>query len=605
MSAKRRTPPAARPGPETGSATATRPRTAAGRTLPGGPTDRRAWLYAAGIFCAGVAAYANTLGHGFVWDDPIWLEQKIRFYRGPLDAFFEPTWMPMRQVYRPLSQVTYWLDQSLWWRNAAGFHATSVLLHALNGVLLFWLARALAFTLPSAAAAAALFLVHPIQPESVAWITNRVDVLATVFVLVAVIAALRPPSPFPLAAVALAAVGAAASKETGCVVPLLVAATALLDRRLPATPPRRPWLAAAVSAAAIVPYFMLRPTEAGTGIPLATLGLGAIPKLVGSLGYQYERLIAPIGFRPYFAHVPTDALTFAWAAVGTLLAAAGLLLRDRTGRRRFAVVWILVGAALPVAVVLADFSSTPVAEHRLYLTVVGVALLLATGLDAWNVATRAKTALVGVALLAVALVTVDRNRSWRDDLTLWSAVTDRIQTEPVPYLNLGLGLTDAGRRDEAEAAYRRGLALDPKDTTRQRIDINLGLLVLERGALDDAQKLFDEAIALGPHAIAHRGLAMIARRRAQSAAASGDQATAAAQLGRAKAELDRALAINPRYHQAHFTLAGVLYDAGRYRAALAEYQRVIELAGDTDTGRNAAAAAQELGAWLATHPDAP
>lgn len=109
----------------------------------GATSPRTWWLVAATAFAIGFLAYANTLGHGFVWDDTIWLDQKLRFYRGPADAFFEPELMPMRQVYRPLTQLIYWIDQSLWWRTPFGFHLTSVLLHALNGALLVLLARRL------------------------------------------------------------------------------------------------------------------------------------------------------------------------------------------------------------------------------------------------------------------------------------------------------------------------------------------------------------------------------------------------------------------------------------------------------------------------------
>ncbi len=572
---------------------------------------RDAWLVGVAVFIVGVLAYANTLGHGFVWDDPIWLEQKIRFYRGPLDAFFEPTFMPMRQVYRPLSQLTYWIDQVLWWRNSFGFHLTSVVLHAANGVLVLALARALGFALVPAAVAALVFLVHPIQPESVAWITNRVDAVATLFVIVALIAALQPATGVTLAVVALASFLAAAGKETGCVVPALVLATLLLDPRTVATSAqnataraRRPWLAAAVSALGVLPYFFLRPRVAGTGIDPSTLGADALSRLVGSFGYQVERLFFPVGFWPYLAHVPMDGRTLALAAAGALAAAFALLAPDASGRRRFAVLWILIAAALPVIVVLADFSSTPVAEHRLYLATVGLALLVAVGLSSWAQPPRAVMAAAAFGVVALTAVTVDRNRFWRDDLTLWTAVTERMSTEPLPYLNLGLALADAKRSDEAVAAYRRALALTPSDITRQRTSINLGLLLVERD-LDEAERLFTEALAVSPHAIAHRGLGMAAGKRAQQAAAAGDAVTAARYRERARAALERALGINPRYYQAHFTLASVLYESGQYRAALAAYQRVVELAGDTPAGRNAAAAAAELGAWLAAHPEAP
>jgi protein O-mannosyl-transferase len=607
-----------------GAARSTAPRPATAKPA----AERTPWLLALAVFAFGILAYANTLHHEFVWDDPIWLEQKIRFYRGPLDAFFEPKGIPSLRVYRPLAQLTYFLDQSLWWRNPFGFHLTSVVLHAVNGALVLLLAFALGLGTGPALVAGALFLVHPVQPESVAWITNRPDVLATVFALITVLAALRPFSWLTALTVALASFGAAASKETGCVVPLLLVAGRLTlataprfdrDRTAPidlrAIVPIDPrailpidWRTIAMSVVGMLGIFALRPADANTGIALGDLGLDALLRLVGSFGYQVERLLWPAGFWPYIATTPTDALTIAVAVLGALAVLALFFVPGvAAGERRFALLWILIGAALPIAVVLADFSSTPVAEHRLYLSLVGLALLVAWALARWPaiLASRAGAAGVAVALAAATAVTVQRNGYWHDELTLWSAVVARVQTEPLPYLNLGLALADAQRQADAETAYRRALDLDPNDVTRQRTSINLGLILVGRGALDEAQQLFDRAIAIAPHAIAYRGLGMIARERAKLAAQAGDAATAGAQLTKAHDELQRALAINPRYYQAHSTLAGVFYDAGRYRDALAQYQQVIAIAGDTDAGRSAKVAVADLSAWLAAHPDSP
>jgi tetratricopeptide (TPR) repeat protein len=131
------------------------------------------------------------------------------------------------------------------------------------------------------------------------------------------------------------------------------------------------------------------------------------------------------------------------------------------------------------------------------------------------------------------------------------------------------------------------------------------LVLVERGALDEAETLFTTANAIAPHAIAFRGLGMVAKERARATRAADDLATTDVELQKAYAFLTRALAINPRYQQAALTLAGVLYDAGRYRAALAQYQRTVAIAPDTESGRQAAAAAEQLGAWVAAHPDAP
>jgi tetratricopeptide (TPR) repeat protein len=566
------------------------------------------------IFALAILAYANTLGHGFVWDDPILLEQKVRFYRGPFDAWSEPPGLPNMRMYRPLEMMSVWIDQSLWWRNGFGFHLTQVLLHAANGVLVLLLLLALGATTWPALAGAALFVAHPVQVESVAWITCRADVLTGTFAVLAMLAFLRhqaEPTWWTLAGIAIAAFLCTASKETGSVTPLLLlaAAGALPRPTVPLGPRlRRAWPALAAATAGVALCHALRPHDVTTGIGRSGLGAQDLVNLLGAFGYQIARVLAPIGFAPYVPTTPTDAahLALALAGLAGIVALIAAPPRDGGGRR-LAALWFVIAVAPAVTVVLADFSVTPVAERRLYLAMVGIALLAASALtrNVSLVTSRLGTLAIGTLLAVLLAITMTRNGHWRDELTLWSAVTARIQTEPLPYLNLGLALATAKRPVEAESAYRRALTLAPNDVTRQRTSINLGLLLVDRGVLDEAQVLFEQANATGPHAIAFRGLGMIGRRRAQSAARAGDVATASTELTRAHQALERALALNPRYYQARVTLAGVLYDAGQYRSALAQYQRVVELAGDTEAGRNANAAAAELSAWLAAHPEAP
>jgi tetratricopeptide (TPR) repeat protein len=565
------------------------------------------------IVVLALVAYANTFGHGFVWDDTILLDQKARFYRGPLDAWFEPAGLPNMRMYRPLEMMSLWVDLRLW-QTPTGFHVTQVLLHALTSVLVLALARALGAAPWAALAGAAVFVLHPVQVESVAWITCRADVMTATFATIAVLLLLRhqdAPTWWTIVLAAVMGFLATAAKETGSVTPvLMLAAVAVVPR-----PPLplgarlgRAWPMVLAALAGVLLCQSFRPAEVTTGIGRDGFALHDLVNLAGAFSYQLARVLAPLGFSPYTPTTPTDAahLILAVAGGAALLAALVLPARDG-GIRRLAVLWFLIAVAPAVAVVLADFSVTPVAERRLYLGMVAVALLVA-GLLTERRALAGSTA--GVAAIATVLValfatTVVRNGYWRSELTLWTAVTERMHDDATPYSNLGLALAAAGKPADAETAYRRALQLTPRDGTRQRASINLGLLLVERGEIDEAERLFTEANAIGGHAIAFRGLGMVARKRAQAAQRAGDRATAAAELTEAHAALTRAIAINPRYAQAHFTLAGVLYDAGQYRAAVPEYQQAAALATEPTVRREATDAAQQLSSWLAQHPEAP
>jgi Tfp pilus assembly protein PilF len=565
------------------------------------------------IFVLAVVAYANTFGHGFVWDDTILLDQKAHFYRGPLDAWFEPAGLPNMRMYRPLEMMSLWFDLRLW-QSPRGFHVTQVLLHGLTGVLVLTLARALGATSWAALAGSALFVLHPVQVESVAWITCRADVMTATFATMAMLLLLRyqdAPAWWIIPLAAMTGFLATAAKETGSVTPvLMLAAVAVIPRPSVAFSARlrRAWPVLLAALAGVLLCQSFRPADVTTGIGRNGFALQDLVSLTGAFSYQLARVLAPIGFAPYTPTTPTDAAHLILAVVGgaALLAALVLPVRDG-GIRRLAVLWFLIAVAPAVAVVLADFSVTPVAERRLYLGMVGVGLLVA-GLLTERRAVAGSTA--GVAVIATVLVTlfattIVRNGYWRNELTLWTAVTQRMPDDAVPYANLGLAFAAVGKSTEAEAAYRRALQLTPRDSTRQRTSINLGLLLVDRGDIDEAERLFTDANAVGGHAIAYRGLGMVARKRGQAALRAGDQATANTELTKAHAALTEALAINPRYAQAHFTLAGVLYDAGRYRAAIPEYQQAAALATEPVMRREAADAAQTLSAWLAKHPEAP
>jgi tetratricopeptide (TPR) repeat protein len=457
-------------------------------------------------------------------------------------------------------------------------------------------------------------VLHPVQVESVAWLTCRADVLTATFAVLAMLAFLRhqnAPRWWTVATIAIASFLATASKETGSVTPLLLLAALWALPRPPdtlRTGLRRAWPALLAALVGVGLCQALRPAGVTTGIGREALGVHDLVQLGGAFSYQLARVLAPIGFAPYVPKTPTDSAHLLLATVGGagLLAALTLPARDG-GVRRLAVAWFLLAEAPAIAVVLTDFSATPVAERRLYLGMVGVGLLLAALLSAPRARAHSRLvmAAVGAGLAALFAVTFVRNSYWHDELTLWTAVTDRVQSEGLPYLNLGLALADAGRTAEAETAYRRALTLAPDDVTRQRASIDLGLILVERGTLDEAETLFASANAISPHAIALRGLGLVARKRGQAALRTGDVTTANAELNRALGFLQHALDINPRYHQAYMTLAGVLYDAGQYHAALAQYQHAVELAGDTDAGRQAAESARELAGWLAAHPEAP
>src|SRR5208283_2938685 len=131
-------------------------------------------------------AYLPALRGGFVWDDDAWTTNLSALFQntsGLRLIWFQPTTL---QQYYPLSGTTFWLDYQLWKFWTTPYHVENVLLHAL-AALLFW-RLLLRLQLPGAWLAAAIFALHPVQVESVAWVTELKNVLSLFFVLLALLA---------------------------------------------------------------------------------------------------------------------------------------------------------------------------------------------------------------------------------------------------------------------------------------------------------------------------------------------------------------------------------------------------------------------------------
>ncbi len=492
-----------------------------------------------------------------------------------------------------------------------------MLLHALNGALVFGLARVLGYAALASAGGALLFAVHPIHTEAVARVTGCGDVLATTFTLLAVTIALRGATHGGVGAavtVALCAFAAAASKEPGVATPLLIAVAATVPRRverdggaaaatgaaessLKDSLHRVPWRHVAAAATGVGAYLVLRQVNrAGDAAHLAPPTLASAGMFIRAFGFYVERLLVPVGLSAYVPVVPAGVVPWSFAALG----AAAAALAVRAPRSRVAVFWIVATLAPSIVVILAHISVTMVAERYLYLPSVGLALLAAFALttSVGRDRPRLAAAAVLVVIALAAAVTVQRNRVWHDEITLWSDVTRRTPGYALPNMNLGLALADAGRFDDAEAAYRAAVDGEGSLTTKRNTLVNLGHLQLRRDRLDDALTFFDRANAIAPHASAEYGIGAVYRSRARAALARGDTPSAAADFARAAAALTAALRIDPWHYKAESVLASVLYQSGDATGALEHYRRATAIAPDTDVGRQAAEAARELAAWL-------
>lgn len=474
-------------------------------------------------------------------------------------------------AFRPLVNVSYAADRLVWGYRPFGFHLTNVLLHMVVTVLLFAFLRAAMFDaarklaerapptrsrppstsraeLYAAFTGAALFAVHPLMTEAVAYVSGRSELLcATWFLLTILLARRAVLHGNVIAAAAAFATGALAlaSKEVAAALPFVILAYDWL--LLPGTERerrRRFWGLYAplcVQLAVAATYRVVLLQEAAAGMYHPPL-LSALTQSI--VIWRYLRLaVWPVGqsimHSVHQVDSPGDPL--ALVAVTGLLVVFLLAIRVRRTAPllTFATIWYFACIA-PSSSVIALRES--MAEHRAYLATAGICLVVASGVLRWGTARerthRAWAAYrfaLGGAIAVLALMTVARNEVWSSPVRLWreATVSAAGMWEPhyaladvlreakdyagaVPeyeavirvrpndlnaHTNLGICLAEIGRFEEAEAAFRRTLAIEPNFA---RGYTNLGALALVRGDAATARDAYQEAIKRDPRNVLAR-----------------------------------------------------------------------------------------------------
>jgi protein O-mannosyl-transferase len=575
-------------------------------------------LIAAAFLAAAFLAYIPALGAHYIWDDESYVtgNETLRTMGGLAQIWLEPWATPQ---YYPLVHTTFWLEYRFWGLAPAGYHAVNLLLHASCGVLVYLLLRRLA--LPGALLAAALFVLHPVHVESVAWITERKNVLSALFYLSAMLAYLRFR---PLnegggtgrrdyfLALALFA-GALLSKTVTASMP---AAFLLLIYWKEGRLTRRDVLL-------LVPFFVLGLVAGGNTAWLEKHRVGAYGEdwalspaervlIAGrAVWFYFGKLLWPNPLVFIYPRWELDTRSLVqWAFPVTAVLAVGVLaaLRTRIGRGPLVAALFFGGTLFPA---LGFFDVYPmrfsfVADHFQYLASLGIlALLAALGARALDRPDR-RTVAQGAAalwLLALGTITYTQSSHYRDYETLW---LDTLAKNPGCWMarnNLGLLYEKTGRVEDAIAQYRLALEAKPRAADAHT---NLGNVLLAAGRRAEAMTHLREAVQLAPDSseawnnlgggLTEAGEtreALECYRRATAIdpedarlrlnlgtalATSGDLDGAIAALGAAEPRLSASHA--PALAAARFNLGNALFQSNRVEHAAEQYRLALRLRPD-------------------------
>lgn len=529
---------------------------------PAAPEGRgrwRTWELAAAMLLILFEVYSPALSGPFLLDDGFQLFGRPDADRYPLGAWLNNV--------RPLLNFTYWLNFQLSGQAATSYHVANVLLHWLNGLLVFVILRRLAGgSNPLAGFGAALFMLHPMQSESVAYISSRSELLSVFFAYSALaVFVTRPPGAvsWRRAAAVIALFGCAvASKEHTAVLPGVLLLMDLLSEK-PLQTVRANWrLYVPLGAAAALGLAFVWRTIASTktvGFRMADMTWYEYAYTQCRMMWRYVRmLVFPAGLNAD----PDIAISRSMAEPGVALGLAaviGVTAAAVVLRRRYplaALGWLIF------LVFLAPTSSVvPIrdvfAERRVYLPFVGFLLIVLEGLRR----VPARTAGIGGAalLLACSLATYSRAQVWSSHLALWQDTVEKSPRKVRPRFQLAFALYQAQRCEEANREFETAAGLAPPDALLLT-DWALALDCV--GKVDEAAARLTEAAKLENSAVIHSTLGMI-----HGKAGRHEEALAA---------LGRALEIDPGFAMAHVYRGNVLFTKGEREAAADAFREALK-----------------------------
>ena len=553
---------------------------AAPASLPSAPESRfarRETLAALALAVLAAGCYLPALTAGFVWDDEAFTDAAaVREWSGLWRIWFSPRAIENEGHYWPLVYTSFWLEHKLWGFAPAGYHAVNVLLHAANTLLVRRLAERLA--VPGAWLVAAVFAVHPLHVESVAWIIERKDLLSGLCYLAAFLAWLRftdePQAGRGGRHYVLALALFAAGMLCKSIVVTLPAAFVIVSW----------WKRGRVTGSdlsRVAPFFVVGAAIAAADLsfydarePLS-LGYTAVERLLiaaHALWFYVGKLLWPGGLAVIYPHWETGAGDpVAWGYVAAWVAVAALwFLRGRVGRGPLAGVLFFAITLSPVLgfVEYGYMQFSFVADRHQYLAGMGLMAVLvgaaARGAErlpaeVWR---RCAAGVAAVVLAVLAALTWRHAGIYRDEVTFFTHVVAHNPEARAAQQNLGKALLNSGRPEEALAASRAAVKQDPDDV---KAHANAGVALIRMGRLDEAEEWLRAALALDPrHSVVLQNLAESLRKQ--------ERLDEALRYYRAVLEAD------PGNPLPHAGMGHALFGLGRYEEALRSLDRALALA---------------------------
>lgn len=539
--------------------------------------DRSDVLAMVGLFVSSTLVFFPASSFSFInWDDPLYVVDNpfirrgisIEFLKWAFGSFWSANW-------HPVTWISHAIDCTLFGVAPFGHHLTSVLLHSVNAVLLYWVLRlATGMFIPSVLTAL-IFAIHPLRVESVAWVSERKDLLSGLFFILTIWAysswlqeRRRRAYVALLATFALGLM----SKQTLVCLPVLLLwldiwpfrrAENLHHRLLEKIP-----LLLLALAASVIAYAAQQ--SDGAVMELAQMNW---PSRLANAFVSYCTYVltffCPIGLAAFYP-LPAVALSF-WVVGPAVLFVIGISVLTFFYRSRHPEIfvgwyWFLI-CLLPV-IGIVQVGSQARADRYTYLSGIGLAVCVSWGVSGFLKYRRYSLGLafgIGLWLVMLTASTVLVLPRWKNSETLWTSTLANTKNNSVAHNNLGNEFARQGRLKEAVSEFRESLKIEPGQFRARN---NLGGALMMLGDLALAERFFREAISLSPEfSDAHANLGSVLAGRGETRAGIEELAKAI--------ELDRR-----RFKEkplTHFKMGLALEQLGEGKRAIPYFHRALEL----------------------------
>lgn len=518
-------------------------------------------------------AYVPAMRAGYVWDDNDYLtENPYITDPGGLAKIWFSTDQPSQ--YFPLVYTTFRIEHAVWGMNPVGYHTVNVLLHIANALLIWLILRRL--SIRGAWLAAAIFALHPVQVESVAWVTERKNVLSTLFYLLTVVASFRFMDSergwwkhylLGLATCMLALF----AKTTACTIPAAVLVVHWMrGKRIGVR-----------EVAKVIPFFLLgvgmgivsiwweRARQGTTGEAFAF----SIPErfiVAGrALWFYLQKLFLPVGLTfsyPRWDINPAKPVQYAWLLGWIVIAGILWAYRSRC-KGAIASLVFFVATLSPMLgfISLWTFRYTFVADHYQYLACVGPIALFAWLISrTWanrDTDWAIRYVMPGLILAVLGVLTWRQASAYAGPESLWRDTVAKNPTSWLAHNNLANLLTKRGELEEGMPHYYEALKLNPDFVEAH---LNLGIALEVQGELSDALAQYKEVLRIDPtwpDGFYNMGVCL-------------------AKMGKvdeAIADYERAIELRPEYDKALNALGVALMSRGDFVGAIEQFSRILDM----------------------------